>query len=90
MIFNTEVSINGQPSKNIRQHELFATFYFLSDNMISHSREKETFLDILSKFGGMSKIILSTFNFLGLFYNQKFLYRKIAKSIYIMKANVKF
>lgn len=61
---------------------MFGSFYFLSENMLIHTREAVTIVGVLAEVGGLFDVILIVFGFFVIPFNEFQLQTKAVKNMY--------
>ena len=62
-------SIDGEQAEDHVHKILFGCYFFLSDKMMTHKREAQNILEVLSDFGGLVPVVFYTFSFVGSYVN---------------------
>lgn len=61
---------------------MFGSFYFLSENMLIHTRETVTIVGFLAEVGGLFYVIMIVFSFFVIPFNEFKLQTKSVKNMY--------
>jgi hypothetical protein len=77
------MSIEGAPYKIVEQNQIYGTFFFLSDELVTHSRDAENFLSILSKFGGLFTLSIAILTIPGRYTTRRLLFSKFIRTLYL-------
>lgn len=56
-----EITFDGVSYKNETNLVIFGTYFFLSDDMLEHSRQVYTIIQVISDFGGLIDIVIWLF-----------------------------
>jgi hypothetical protein len=64
-------------------NQIYGTFFFLSDELVTHSRDAENFLGVLSKFGGLFTLAINILTIPGRFTNKRLLFSKFIRTLYL-------
>ncbi len=65
--------------------KLFASYYFLSTDIVDHSFESSNILIVLAEFAALTNLIYKSLGFLGRFLNRKIIIAKLIRSMYFIK-----
>jgi pantothenate kinase len=73
----------GKTYKKVKVHKLMASFFFLSDDVIKHSRSAYLWLQLIASYGGLYKLIMGlTMQILVFKYNKKHIIAKFIRGLY--------
>lgn len=65
-----------------KQLQLWGSYFFVSDELVSHSRTVEGYLSVLSSFGGLIEFLLLPFIAIMHSFNKKNLITKSIRNLY--------
>jgi hypothetical protein len=83
------MSIEGAPYKMVTHKQLYGTFFFIADEYVTHSRDAENILGVLSKFGGLFALIMKVFAKPGIFANNNLIFAKFIRTLFLEKVDKK-
>ena len=75
----------GKTFNNQKSLVLYGTYFFLSNELVNHTRKAENILEIISNLGGMFEILWVLFMYIGNSVNNKYITAKFIREIYSKK-----
>jgi len=75
----------GKTFAQVTSKKLFGAFFFLSDDIIEHTYDSQTFLDILSAFGGLYRLIGMYAAIIATYINRRKMMAKLIRGLYFIK-----
>ena len=64
---------------------MYATFWFLSNKQVVHNREAYNIIMLFAVFGGLAKVIMTTFQVIGEELNKQVIMAKFIRSLYFIE-----
>ena len=79
------VSTDGKTYKKVKQFKLYASYFFLSDEIQEHARKSYTIITLLAEFGGLFTLVSKVFLTVGLFLNSRVQTSNLLNEMYYLK-----
>ena len=77
------VSLEGAPYSVVTMRQIYGTFFFLSDELVTHSRDAENILSLMANFGGLISLAFTILSYPGQWTNQRLLFSKFIRTLYL-------
>ena len=83
------ITFDGQSFQEKHYKVLFRNQFFLSEDIIVHTRIVNNLLDMISNFGGLAGLLYKVFLAVAGYIDEKLLFSKFIRSLYFKKSAVK-